>query len=270
VRYSVLLLTAVALMASSCDRKAEGQTVAVVNGDEITSAELNSELALANIPAGVDKKEATSRILQAMIDRRLLAQQAKADGLDKTPEFLTRQRRATEDALITMVASRKLSSAKLPTAEEIAAFEQSRPEQFAKREIITVDQVLYPTQTDPAIMEGIKNAHSLDAVAAVLTSHGVPVERAQRKISSANLPHDLYVKINELPGGEPFIIPGSPRSVANVIVGHQPAPLTGEESRPVAVAAIRQQQGAKTMEGMLKDLRGKAKIEYKEGFKPKS
>ena len=270
MRYSVLLLTVAALTVSGCDRKAGGQTVAVVNGDEITSAELNSEVALAQVPPGADKKEVTSRILQAMIDRHLLAQQAKEDGLDKTPEFLTRQRRATEDALITMIAQRKLSSAKLPTPEEIAAYEQSRPEQFAKREILTINQIVFPTQTDPAFLKELSGAHSLDAIAQILSAHGLEIQRGQRKISSGDLPHDLYVKIEELPAGEPFIIPGGAKSVANVVTGHEPAPLTGEQSRPVAVASLRQQQGAKVMEGMLKDLRGKAKIEYKEGFKPKS
>ena len=100
--------------ASACAKKAEGQTVAIVNGEEITAAELNAELANAKIGEGADKAEARSRVLQAMIDRRLLAQQAKADGIDKTPEFLNRQRRATEDLLISMLASRQIDTAKLP------------------------------------------------------------------------------------------------------------------------------------------------------------
>jgi EpsD family peptidyl-prolyl cis-trans isomerase len=268
VRYSVLLMTAAAIALSGCDRKAEGQTVAVVNGEEITSAELNSEISLANLPADVDKKAATARILQTMIDRRLLAQQARADGLDKTPEYLTRQRRATEDTLIAMVAQRKLSSAKLPTPEEIAKLQQSQPEKFAKREILTLSQLEFATQKDPAALQAIKEAHSLDELAAVLTARGVEVKRGGRKISSADFPHEIYSRIAQLPPGEPFIIPVGGRSVANVITAREPAPLADEQAKPLAVNVLRQQNGAKVMEAMLKDLRTKAKIDYKTGFGP--
>ena len=114
VRYRIAILLSTALIVAGCDRKAEGQSVAIVNGEEITSSELNGEIALANLPATLDKKAATSRILQAMVDRRLLAQQARTDGLDKSPEFISRQRRATEDLLLNMLASRKLNTTKLP------------------------------------------------------------------------------------------------------------------------------------------------------------
>ncbi|QNN65326.1 SurA N-terminal domain-containing protein [Sphingomonas rhizophila] len=268
MRYSVLLLTAAAIVVSGCDRKAEGQTVAVVNGEEITSAELNAEISLANLPADVDKKAATARILQTMVDRRLLAQQAKADGLDKTPEFLTRQRRATEDLLIGMVAQRKLSSTKLPSPDEVTKLQQSQPEKFAKREILTLSQLEFPTQKDPAALQAIKDSHSLADLEAALKARGVEVRRGTRKISSADFPHDIYVRVSQLPPGEPFLIPVGNRSVANVITAREPAPLTDEQAKPVAVNVLRQQSGAKIMETMLKDLRTKAKIEYKEGFAP--
>ena len=39
MRQRIILTLAVALLASSCQKKAEGQTVAVVNDEEITAAE---------------------------------------------------------------------------------------------------------------------------------------------------------------------------------------------------------------------------------------
>lgn len=269
MRYTVVLLAAASMVVSGCDRKAEGQTVAVVNGEEITSSELNAEIALANLPADADKKAVTSRILQSMIDRRILAQQAREDGLDKTPEFLTRQRRATEDALITMIATRKLSSAKLPSADEVAGFQEKQPEKFAKREVLTIDQIEYPTQADEAVLAALKDTHTIDQVAAVLAAKGVETRRAKRKMVSSDIPHELYERIQQVPAGEPFIVPVGGRTVASVIVAREPAPLVGDDAKPVAVAALRQQTGAKLMETLLKDLRGKAKIEYKPGFEPK-
>lgn len=268
MRYRIFILTA-ALFVSSCDRKAEGQSVVVVNGEEITSSELNSELGMAKLPPGMDKKTATSQLLQAMIDRRLLAQQARADGLDRSPEYLTRHRRATEDLLIGMLAQRKLNSAKLPSPNEVASFEASRPEQFARRELWNIEQILYATPTDPGITKQIAEAQSLEALAQVLTASGIEFSRAKARLNSATVPHNLYEKIVALPVTEPFLVPVGTRSIANVIVSKEPIPLAGDASRPVAVASMRRAEGAKLMEAQLKDLRGKAKIEYKAGFAPK-
>jgi hypothetical protein len=63
-------------------RKAQGQTVAIVNNEEITAGDLNSELTSASNLAGADTKQARVAVLQKLINRKLLVQQAKSDGLD--------------------------------------------------------------------------------------------------------------------------------------------------------------------------------------------
>ena len=158
VRSKLVLAIGIALMASACTKKAEGQTVAIVNGEEITAAELNAELANAKIPEGADKDQARSRVLQAMIDRRLLAQQAKTDGIDKSPEFLNRQRRATEDLLINMFASRQIDTAKLPANSEIEKFQATRPWIFSQREQWNLDQLRFQMPTDAATRAKLEKA----------------------------------------------------------------------------------------------------------------
>ena len=62
MRSKIILAAAVALTITACNKKAEGQTVAVVNGEEITAAELNAELAASRIPEGMNKDQARSRV----------------------------------------------------------------------------------------------------------------------------------------------------------------------------------------------------------------
>ncbi len=71
-------------------------------------------------------------------------------------------------------------------------------------------------------------------------------------------------------GSEPFIIPVGNQAVASVITAREPAPITGEQARPIAVAAMRREQAAKLMQNRLTSIRQAAKIEYKEGFAPKT
>jgi peptidyl-prolyl cis-trans isomerase C len=269
VRSKIVLAIGIALMASACTKKAEGQTVAIVNGEEITAAELNAELANAKLPEGADKAQARSRVLQAMIDRRLVAQQAKADGIDKSPEFLNRQRRATEDLLINMFASRQIDTAKLPANSEIEKFQASRPWIFSQREQWNLDQLRFQMPTDAATKAKLDQAKTLEEVAKVLTDANIAFTRQKNKLDTAVIPPSLYSQLASAGrSSEPFIVPVGTQAVASTIISRDPAPITGEQARPVAVAAMRREQAAQLMQNRLKSIRDAAKIEYKEGYAP--
>ena len=269
VRSKLVLAVGIALMASACTKKAEGQTVAIVNGEEITAAELNAELANAKIPEGTDKDQARSRLLQAMIDRRLLAQQARTDGVDKSPEFLNRQRRATEDLLINMFASRQIDTAKLPANSEIEKFQATRPWIFSQREQWNLDQLRFQMPTDAPTRAKLDKAKTMEEVAKVLTDANIAFTRQKNKLDTAVIPQNLYGQLaTAARASEPFIIPVGNQAVASTIVSREPAPITGEQARPIAVAAMRREQASQLMQNRLKSIRDAAKIEYKEGFAP--
>ena len=263
-------LVALLLLASctACQKKAEGQTVAVVNGEEITASELNAELANANIADNADKKAITNRILQGLIDRRLLAEQARKDGIDRSPDFIARQRRVNEELLIGLLANRSLDTSKLPTDAEIAAFQAKQPQAFADREIWKLEQVQYDTPQDKAVTDRIVATKTLDQLIAVLTAARIPFQRANNQLVTSAIPAELYPQLNRLAPGEPFIVPAGNRSVASAIVSREPSPLTGPAARTEAVNAMRRQNSTTALQQRLKDLQSSAKIEYKEGFAP--
>ena len=269
VRSRLVLAIGIALMASACTKKAEGQTVAIVNGEEITAAELNAELANAKIPEGADKDQARTRVLQAMIDRRLLAQQAKTDGIDKSPEFLNRQRRATEDLLINMFASRQIDTAQLPANSEIEKFQAARPWVFSQREQWNLDQLRFQMPADAATRTKLDRAKTMEEVVKVLTDANIAFTRQKNKLDTAVIPQNLYGQLAAAArASEPFIIPIGNQAVASTIVSREPAPITGEQARPIAVAAMRREQASQLMQNRLKSIRDAAKIEYKEGYAP--
>jgi peptidyl-prolyl cis-trans isomerase C len=269
VRSKIVLAIGIALMASACTKKAEGQTVAIVNGEEITAAELNAELANAKLPEGADKDQTRSRVLQAMIDRRLLAQQAKSDGIDKSPEFLNRQRRATEDLLINMFASRQIDTAKLPANSEIDKFQATRPWIFSQREQWNLDQLRFQMPTDAATKAKLEKAKTLEEVAKVLTDANIAFTRQKNRLDTAVIPANLYGQLASAGrSSEPFIIPIGTQAVASTIVSREPAPITGAQARPIAVATMRREQASQLMQNRLKSIRDAAKIEYKDGYAP--
>ena len=264
----IVLAIVLALVVSSCEKKPGGQTVAVVNNEEITAADLNADLASANLPADASK-DTRAQVLERLIDRRLLAQQAKSDGLDKSPEFLNQQRRATEDLLINMLLARQTNTQQVPTAAEIAKFEADRPGMFAKREIWTLDQLNYPLPKDAAVIAKIGAAKSLDEVAQALTAAGIQYTKATKQFDSAMLPQAVYTQLSNLAPGEPFIAPGPDRSVASFITARQPAPLNADQQRQLALSQMKREQVNQILRQRIKELKAKAKIEYQPGFEPK-
>ena len=268
VRSKFIVAAAVALTVTACNKKAEGQTVAIVNGEEITAAELNADLAGAKIPTGMTKEQARSRILQTIIDRRLLAQQAKKDGIDKSPEYLNRQRKLNEDLLINMMASRQIDTAQLPSNQEIQKFEAGRPEMFEKREQWELDQLRFELPTDAGVKAKIAAADTLEGVAKVLTDANITFNRQKNRLDTAIIPHDLYGRLATMKPGEPFMVPVGNLAVVSVVTSRQPNPTSAEQARPVAVAAMRRTQATKLVQDRLKALRQQAKIDYKPGFAP--
>jgi peptidyl-prolyl cis-trans isomerase C len=264
----IVLAVILAILATSCQKKASGQTVAVVNNEEITASDLNAELAGENVPVTGNTKEARAAALQKLINRRMLAQEARAEGIDKSPEFLNRERAGIDDLLISMLVSRKVNTSQVPTADEISRYEASRPEMFANREIWTLQQIVYPLPQPPALDAKIKAANTLDEVAQALTSSGVQFTRVSKQIDTAIFPHNIYAQLMALKPGEPFVAPGPGKAIASVVSARQPAPLTGDQARSAALNAMRRDQVQKFIQDQVKRLKTTAKIEYQPGFAP--
>lgn len=268
VKYHTVTAIVLGVLVAGCNRKAEGQTVAVVNGDEITVPDLNFALSTTKVPDGADEKDVRSQVLQQLVDRRLLAEQAQKEGIDKSPDYLNRKRRTDEDLLISMLADRRLKSAQLPSDRDIQTYMAAHPEAFAGRETWGLDQISYLTPTDKGILGEIAATHSIDALIGVLQKHNITFNRQKNRLDTSAMPVEIYTKLNTLPAGEPFVVPFGNRSVASSITAREPHPVAGDAAKPVAVETIRKTQTAKSLEGLLKSLRSSSKIEYQPGYAP--
>lgn len=264
----VIFALATVAMITACQKKAEGQAVAVVNDEEITAVDLNNELQSANLPESANKQEARAAILQRLVDRKLLVQQARSDKLDRSPEFLTEQRRLTDNLLINMLLSRQLNTAQLPSAEEIAKFEASRPGIFANHQVWTLEQLVYPTIKDPAVLKRVSETKTIQELQQVLTSAGIKFDKGTRQLDTSAFPNEVFARVNSLPSGMPFVVPGGDRTVASVIVSRQPAPQGGAQARTAVLNLMRNEQAQKLLLEKVKAARASAKIEYQKGYEP--
>lgn len=268
VNNRIAIIAASLIVLTACDKQAEGQTVAIVNGEEITLSELNFELGLANAPAGADKAAVRAQVLQQMIDRRLLADQAKKEGVETTPEYVSRKRRSEDDLLISMLSAQRYKTVAPPSARDTDAYIASHPAMFANRQLWDLDQIQYQPPSDPAIQAEINKTRDFAGLLAVLQKNNITVARQKNRLDTAVVPAELFQKISALPAGEPFIVRVGDRAIASAIVGREPKPLVGDQARPIAAEVMRKEQSTKDMANRVSSLRKEAKIEYQKGFAP--
>lgn len=258
----------VMLALSGCKREATGQVAAVVNGDEITLAELNQEIGGAQVSEDADKKAIQRAALQKIIDRRLISQVARDDGIDKQPEYLARERQARELLLIQMFGQKLNRAARVPDNAAIDKYIAENPAVFGQRTLYKLDRIQFAIPANTAPLQALKDDHSLDAVATRLNSLGIKFERGPGGLDSAQVPPAILARIKALPAGEPFAVPSGKTMVVAVITDSEVRPFVGPDARPVALERLRAKNLEDSVADRLKTARASAKIDYQEGFAP--
>ena len=266
-RRRVLLGVALACAAlGGCKKKPEGQVVATVNGDEITRRDLASEFAGAGGKNGDDITALQPALVQSIVNRKLLVQEAKRTNLDKNPQYLALRQRGQEMLLAQMLTQSWTGKLKPPRAQDVPAFIAANPLMFAQRKILLCDTITTPSAS---ISEAqLHQLTSTDAIAAWLTANKKPFQRADKPIDTMTLPQELSRQlVGNAVNGPVAINTGGTYSIVSVKAVRD-APVPADQQNKVAQAAMAQRQQAQTGEEQVKRLRTSADISYLPGFAP--
>jgi len=256
------------LLVTGCQKTPKGQIVAIVNGDEISQAELNAELQGAQIPDSADRDTLRRQVLQRLVDRKLIVQKAREQGLDKTPEYVAQQRRLEENLLVSMLGQKIAATVPLPDDRDITQYIADNPTQFSARERLLLDQIQFQAPKDVKKLLMLKDAHSLDDVAAGVQKLGLAFSRGKGVIDTGRLDPQLTAVINKLPPGEPFVLPSNGQYVASVIVGRDATPTPSQVGRQAAAEMVRRRELIAESKAQVARARSTAEIEYQPGFEP--
>jgi len=111
---ALVLLVAVGLSACGGKEKRVGQALASVNGEEITVLQLNDELQHANVPA-VQQETASKQLLESLIDRQLLQNEAVKDKIDRDPKVVQAIERAKALIIAQAYMQKRIGAIAKPT-----------------------------------------------------------------------------------------------------------------------------------------------------------
>lgn len=256
---------AVAAALAACGNKEEkksGQALASVNGEEITLLQLNEEMLRSGVqPAQQDK--ARKQLLEALIDRQLLQNEAAKDKTDRDPKVMQAIERAKALIVAQAYLQKRIGNPARPTKQEVADYFEKNPVFFSARKVLVMNELLVPaTDMNQDLKNVMDSAKTLEDVAAWLDGHKVKFTRSQVARASSDLPAELATKLLSMPKGQLFIINEADHALLVTIAEVRDAPVTLAVAGPQIEQFLFNKKSKEAADAELARLRAAAKIEY--------
>jgi len=259
-----LMIFVVSTGISGCGSKEKnaGQSLARVNGVEITLLQLNDELKRAGVRP--DQQEAASKqLLESLIDRQLILTEAQLNKLDRTPDVMQAIERAKTQIIAQAYLKNITSKISRPTKKEIDDYYQSHPEFFAKRKEFVLKQLVVDNKDFNDELKSFMNtAKSLEEVSRWMDQHKIAHSRGQSIRSTADLPQKVVEKLFELPKGKLILSSEGNGKVLSLITSVTDSSISEKNASPQIEQFLMNKKGKEAVEAELAHLRSIAKIEY--------
>ena len=263
---NILALMLAAVLLTACgnnDQPAKpGQALVSVNGKEITVLQLNEELQRANVQA--ERQEGASKqLLEALIDRQLLQNEAAREKLDRDPKVMQAIERARALIVAQAYMQKKIGGIEKPTAAEVSEYYSKHPEFFAQRKQFDMQQLIIDTRelSEPLKLAADK-ARTLDDVAAWLDANKVAYVRGEASRTTSDLAPEMSSRLKGMVPGRLFVVREGPRSMFVSISGIKDNPASLALAAPQIEKFLMTRRGKDAAEAELARLRSGARIDY--------
>ena len=262
----VVVLASLALAGCNKDRPAAdakpGQALASVNGEEITILQLNEEMQRAGVPAA-QQQLGRKQLLQALIDRELLENEAAKEKIDRDPKVMQAIERARSLIIAQAYMQKAVGDPGRPAQAEIEDYFNKHPQFFANRRQFAMNQLVLPAAAvTPELRAAADKATSLEEVAAFLDTRQVAYGRAQVTRSTADLKPEVASKLLSMPKGQLFLVQEGQRALLIAIDGVRDAPVSLDIAAPQIAQYLANRKNKERAQAEIQRLRATARIEY--------
>ena len=264
-----IALGAVAVLTAGCNKaQPKGQVIAVANGEEITLSELNEEARARGLPIASDRA-IRDTLIQDLVDRKLLAQEANRKKLERRPEHLIAERRLNEMLLAQELITAAQSEAADPSEQQVKAYINAHPRAFGERVLFKVERIGFPRLSDANLNRSLASARGLDDIDLALAQANIARTRTLELWDSANLADAVIARLLAAKPAEAVLLPQPDGMTAVRVISVDPRPLSGAEAPGIARDAIIRERTQHVLEVLLQRARSSAQVEYQQDFVPR-
>lgn len=262
----ILAIIATAALTGCGDKETEakkpGQAIASVNGEEITTMQLNEELQRANI-APANQQAASRQLVRVLVDRQLLQHEAEKEKLDRDPKVMQAIERAKALIIAQAYMQKHIGTQAKPTRAEVEAYFNAHPEFFSKRKAFDMQQLVIATRDlTPEAKKAAETSKSLEELAAWFDANKVKYARNRVTRSTADMPPELSAKLMSMQNGQIFAVREGERSLLVSIADVRDAPVTVDIAAQQIEQFLMNKKNKDAADAELARLRSTAKIEY--------
>jgi peptidyl-prolyl cis-trans isomerase C len=246
-----------------------GQVVATVDGREVTLRELNAEMGSAAYPDPKTRKVAEQQALRNIVARIVLANAARAQGLDKTPDFALQKQRAVDSVLAQELQQKLVAGVPQPSKEEAQNYVSSHPDTFLERKVFVVDQIRMP-RVPLEVLKTLEPLKTMEEIEAVLNKDNIPHQRADATLDAVGADPRLVDFILKLPANEVFVLPANDGLLVNRVKETKVVPFTGDVATQYATKWLTRQRTQESVSRSFNQLlsASSSKIQFNKDYAP--
>lgn len=254
------------LILLGCDsqskNKKPGQALVSVNGHEITVLQLNDEIKRAGIRAD-QYENARQQLLESLIARQLIVEEATRNKLDRTPDVMQARERAmaqiTAQAYLQEVASKMIK----PADSEIIEYFQKHPHYFSERKQFDLIMLrLVSKEIDEELKRLIDSAKSVNDLIGSLDKKNLSYSRNVISRNTSDLPVDMVKLLQDKGQDHIIVVNEQEQSLLISVNAIRDNPISLKVATPQIERYLINQKYKQATEAEISRLRSLAKIEY--------
>jgi EpsD family peptidyl-prolyl cis-trans isomerase len=265
-------LAAIACMGlASCGKgEPKGQVVARVGKDEVTVLDLQGELNGFKAPNAAIRKQAEQQALNSIVQRKVLAQAAEKQKLDKTPEFARQKERVDEALLVKTWQDQLVRAVPAPTLDDAQKFVNEHPDIYGARKRIAIDGIRFQAPNDPTLAAALKPLNTLDEVRALLTARKIQFVNGAGEIDAFAVDPRFVEQLLKLKPDEVFVVPQGNVLLVGRVSGVRTDPVANALAIRQATAYLRQQRVQEAVSRRFGSIvaQGMKDVQYAKGYAP--
>lgn len=259
-----LVVLALAGCGEKKKERPQTQVAARVNGHALTLPQINHVLEQQQNLRPDQVDAAGRRVLERLIDQRLLVEQAEHAELDRDPRVRERVDAAAREIVARAYAERIGEKAVAPTADEVAEYYRSHPERFEQRRIYTIQELAIEARTEQlgALREQLQASKSIGEFIEHLKADGYRFAGTQAVRAAEQLSPQALQTLSRLQDGQAALTTTGGGAVVTVLAGSRSEPLTLEQAKGAIEQQLLAERRRQLVEAELASLRKAARIEY--------
>ena len=266
LRIGLLIVFALAGCSRSQPEASAGasQVLARLAGGEITQQQLNT--LLASRQAMNADQAVRQQALDSLIDQRLLADFARQNKLDRSPDVMADLQAAATAVLARAAADQLRAKADRPTEADIDAYYDAHSPAFARRRVYRVDELAFvlPDSERKQLETTVAQARQLDDIAAWLHKQQRVFGRQSGIVKPEDLPADDALTLQSAAVGTITMLRDTKGANLKVmqILQITPYPVLRADARAFIETQLTTQRQREFLDSEVASMRAKANIQY--------